>query len=224
MDVTVISADELAVLLGESACGRFPAPDWSLRLAPLCGPAGAVMAFTGCFAVSAPITADWLGNQLNDPDIGPLHPRLLLALAAGLDSPIGENDAVLAADPLPGPAPVALCPFDGEHPRLARARRYRDQLQAWTTASGDGMLVLGKGLAGRWEMSIEVFPYARGRGLGRALAIAARHHAPTSDPVFAQVTPGNAASLRTLLAAGYRPVAQEVLFTLRTGDMPQATA
>jgi hypothetical protein len=36
--------------------------------------------------------------------------------------------------------------------------------------------------------------------------------APRGEPLFAQVAPGNAASLRAFLAAGYRPVGAEVLF------------
>jgi RimJ/RimL family protein N-acetyltransferase len=70
--------------------------------------------------------------------------------------------------------------------------------------------MLGRGLAGRWEIAFEVEPEARGRGLGTALASAGPWLAP-GDPVFAQVSPGNVASLRVLLAAGYRPIGSEVL-------------
>jgi RimJ/RimL family protein N-acetyltransferase len=35
---------------------------------------------------------------------------------------------------------------------------------------------------------------------------------PKGDVVFAQVAPGNAASLRAFLAAGFRPIGSEVLF------------
>jgi RimJ/RimL family protein N-acetyltransferase len=59
-------------------------------------------------------------------------------------------------------------------------------------------------------VSIEVDEDARGRGLGRELALAAR--ALAREPVFAQVSPGNSASLRAFLAAGYRPIGSEVLF------------
>jgi hypothetical protein len=70
-----------------------------------------------------------------------------------------------------------------------------------------------------------------GRGLGRALARAARHLVPPCPPsalppaprtfapdktlerrpIWAQVAPGNAASVRAFLAAGYRPVGAEAL-------------
>ena len=67
-------------------------------------------------------------------------------------------------------------------------------------------------MAGRVEVSVEVEPEARARGLGRSLARAALALAPAGEPVFAQVSPGNAASLRAFLAAGYRPIGSEVLF------------
>ncbi len=73
------------------------------------------------------------------------------------------------------------------------------------------MVLVGRGFAGRWEAAFEVDPGERGHGLGRALAGAARHLVPQGEPVWAQVSPGNAASLRATLAAGYRPVGSEVL-------------
>ncbi len=44
---------------------------------------------------------------------------------------------------------------------------------------------------------------------------AARHLVPGGAPLWAQITPGNAASVRAFLAAGYRPAGSEVL--LRAG-------
>jgi hypothetical protein len=41
---------------------------------------------------------------------------------------------------------------------------------------------------------------------------AARGLVPAGEPLWAQVAPGNAASMRSTLAAGFVPVAAEVLF------------
>jgi RimJ/RimL family protein N-acetyltransferase len=75
-----------------------------------------------------------------------------------------------------------------------------------------GLLTVGRGIAGRWEAAVEVEPSARGRGLGTALARAARTFQPAGAPLWAQVAPANTASLRAFLAAGFRPVGAEVLF------------
>jgi GNAT superfamily N-acetyltransferase len=75
------------------------------------------------------------------------------------------------------------------------------------------VLVIGRGLAGRWEAAFEVAPEARGQGLGRALAAAALHLIEPGQPLFVQVAVGNVASLRAVLAAGFTPVGAEVLFT-----------
>ena len=137
-------------------------------------------------------------------------------------APAGAVDAVLAftahhvvaARGLGGEPPLELrAGVDPDrHPRAARALRYRGDLEVWTTADGAGVLVLGRGLAGRREVSFEVDPGRRNRGLGRLLVAAARHLTPPGEPLFAQVAPGNAASLRVVEAAGFRPIGAEVLF------------
>lgn len=94
-----------------------------------------------------------------------------------------------------------------------RARRYRDEVRAYAVdGPAEAMVLVGRGFAERWETAFEVAPADRGRGLGRALAAAARHLVPDGEPVWAQVSPGNAASLRAVLAAGFLPVGAEVLF------------
>jgi RimJ/RimL family protein N-acetyltransferase len=49
--------------------------------------------------------------------------------------------------------------------------------------------------------------------VGRAAIAAARHLVPGGEPLWAQIAPGNAASVRAFLAAGFRPVGAEVLLT-----------
>ena len=44
------------------------------------------------------------------------------------------------------------------------------------------------------------------------MAAAAVTLVPEGEPLFAQVSPGNVASVRAFLAAGYRPICSEVLF------------
>ena len=180
------------------------------------GPVAAVLAFSGHHVVAADIDPAWVAARVPDHDFGaPLAAPFLEALAAELGRTYDNVDLVLAAPALAGPPPLDLAPADDDvdHHRLDRARRYRTEVQAWQVAGGTALLVLGRGLAGRWEAAYEVRPEARGRGLGRALTTAARHLVPAGEHVFVQVAPGNAASVRAVLGAGgYLPIGGEVLF------------
>ena len=140
----------------------------------------------------------------------PLGPDFLGALQRRLHVTAGNLDVMLIGDLLPGEPALPLTPVTGtEHSRVARALRYRTDVRAWTTPYG--IMVVGRGLGNRWEVAFEVDEKARGRGHGRALALAARHLIPDDRPIWAQCSPGNASSLRALLAAGYVPVGSEIL-------------
>ena len=172
-----------------------------------------MVAFPAHFVVAADVELQWVESLIPTADFGaPLGPMFLRALERRLHLAAGSTDAVLLAGPLAGPPPIDLLPVrDIDHPRVRRARRYRTDVRVWTTASG--VLIMGRGLAGRWEAAVEVDEGDRNRGHGRALASAARHLVPAGRPVWGQVAPGNAASLRAFLAAGYLPVGAEVLLT-----------
>jgi RimJ/RimL family protein N-acetyltransferase len=102
------------------------------------------------------------------------------------------------------------------HPRVARSARYREDLRVYSDRTDAGVVVIGRGLARRWEVSVEVAREARNGGLARRLALAARALVPAQEPLWAQVAPANAASVRAILAAGYRPIGAEVLFLRQT--------
>jgi GNAT superfamily N-acetyltransferase len=146
----------------------------------------------------------------HDPSAAPLGARFLSALADRIGYEPGVLDNVLVAPTAPGIP--ELVPAEVDHPRVERALLHRTDVRVWSTPDGGGFLTLGRGVAGRWEVSLEVAPASRGRGLGTALAQAGRSLVPDSAPLWAQVTPANVASLRAFLAAGYRPVGAEILF------------
>lgn len=219
VDVVVAPSDTtLLQVLTAAAAGSPPPADGRVVIDPRSGwPAAGVLAFTAHHIIAADLSVDWVTGLLPEGDLAaPLGPAFLLALAERMHAPIGAHDLVLAAPTIDQPVPMPMQHDNiADHRRVRRARRYRDEVWAWRTPGGEGLLVLGRGLAGRTEVSFEVAPGARGRGLGRALAIAARHLAPAGEPVFAQVAAGNVASLRAVLAAGYRPIGAEVLLPLR---------
>jgi GNAT superfamily N-acetyltransferase len=205
----------LGVLL-RAARGRPPAPDGAVEVLPgLPGPVDAVLAFTAHHLVVADVDPELVAARLPDGDLSaPMGPAFLAWLGGLLGSRPGSLDVVLAADGLGGgPLPeLARVTDPGRHPRVVEALRHRSDLEVWSDPERAGLLLLGRGLAGRRELAFEVEPARRNRGLGRRLVAAARHLVPPGEPLFAQVAAGNAASLRALEAAGFRPLGAEVLF------------
>lgn len=207
-----------------AADGKLPAQDGQVEVvSDGGGKAAAVIAFPAHFYVLAPVEPEWVRSLLPPGDfIAPLGPRFLVSLADRLNAGIGASDAVLAARAHGRGDGGGLRETGAAHPRAQRARQYRDDVRVWETADGAGCLVLGRGVAGRWEASFEVEPAGRGRGLGRALAAAALGLLPAGTPVFVQVTPGNSISLRAVLAAGYAPIGGEVLLP-RLSAVPRSS-
>jgi hypothetical protein len=195
------------------AAGIFPPADGSVTVLPQPSRKDAgVFGFTAHAVVFADTDPEWIAGQIPPGDLAaPLSPPFLAALAARLRRRVHTIDMLCTAAPLPGPPPRRLTPATpADHPRIARAHRYRRDVRAWD-ADG-GFVIVGRGVAGRWEAAIEVEPGQRGKGLGRELATVARHLVPAGTPLWAQISPGNAASVRAFLAAGYLPVAAEALF------------
>ncbi|MER7583973.1 GNAT family N-acetyltransferase [Kitasatospora sp. NPDC097691] len=205
----------LAEVLADAAGGVFPPPDGSVTVLPQPTPREAgVIAFAAHTVVFTDEDPAWVHRALaaapGDPLSAPLCPPFLTAFGERTGRTVNNIDLLTAADRLPGEPPLPLAEVrDREHPRVLRALRYRDDVRVFT-ADG-GVLVLGRGVAGRWECAVEVDPHTQGRGLGRALATAARHLVPEGDTVWAQQAPGNAPSVRAFQAAGYRPVGAEAL-------------
>lgn len=203
----------LAAILDAAAAARFPPADGRVTFLPQPSPRDAgVIGFTGHAVIFTDADHSWAAARLPGDDLAaPLSPAFLAELAERTGRVVHNIDMLACAAPLTGPPELELTAETGRiHPRIARALRYRDDVSAWR--AGGGVLLLGRGVAGRWEVAIEVDPARRDRGLGTELAIAARHLVPGA-PLWAQIAPGNAASVRAFLAAGFRPVGAEALLT-----------
>jgi hypothetical protein len=204
----------LAAILDSVANAQFLPSDGGVTILPQPSARDAgVFAFTARSVIFADADPAWVAAQLPPGDLGaPLSPRFLHALAARIGREAHQTDLLACATALPGPPPVELkAEADPAHPRITRALRYRDEIRTWQ-ADG-GVLLLGRGAAGRWEVAVEVDADQRGRGIGRSLATAARYLVPGGVPLWAQIAPGNAASVRAFLAAGFRPVGAESVLT-----------
>ncbi|MEV6790633.1 GNAT family N-acetyltransferase [Streptomyces sp. NPDC051320] len=208
----------LADILAAAARGVFPPPDGSTTVIaqPNVRDAG-VLAFTAHAVVFLDEDPAWVRAALaaaeSDPLAAAMNPGFLAGLMARTGRRMNTIDLLTAAPALPGEPPLRLREIeDPGHPRVARSVTFRDEVRVWT-ADG-GVLVLGRGVAGRWEAAIEVDEAARGQGLGPRLAVAARHLVE-DGVVWAQQSPGNARSVRAFQAAGYRPVGSEALLVVR---------
>ncbi|MFD9595137.1 GNAT family N-acetyltransferase [Kitasatospora sp. NPDC059973] len=204
--------------MADAAGGLFPPPDGSVTVVPQPSAREAgVLAFSAHAMVFTDEDPAWVRAALaavpSDPLAAPLCPPFLTALAERTGRVAGAIDLLTVAGRLPGAPPLPLAEVrDRAHPRVVRALRYREDVRVLTVDGG--VLVLGRGVAGRWECAIEVDPQARGRGLGRALAASARHLLPEGEWIWSQQAPGNATSVRAFQAAGYRPVGAEALLVV----------
>ncbi|MFF0266194.1 GNAT family N-acetyltransferase [Kribbella sp. NPDC004536] len=208
----------LAAILRAAEHGTFPPPDLTVSVVPApSARESGVVAFTGHNVIAADVTAEWVAEHVPSDDPGvPMSPPFLVALAEHTGQRVGATDAMFLAPAITDPTERAAATadltelHDLDHPRATRARRHRDDVRVYVDAH-EGLVVIGRGLADRLECAIEVPPAARRQGHGRRLAMAARALVPATASIWAQITPGNAASLRTFLAAGYKPVGSEAL-------------
>jgi L-amino acid N-acyltransferase YncA len=74
-----------------------------------------------------------------------------------------------------------------------------------------GLATIGRGVVGRTEVSVELTRAGASSGAGRRLVQGALAHLPDDEWVFAQVAPGNAASVRAFLGIGFVPIGSEIL-------------
>ena len=202
----------LAAVLDAAGRGTFPPADGSIVvLPPPPGRAMGVIAFNAHWLIATAAPAAWVREQLPRGDLhAPMSPRFLAALADRLERRDDGLDVVLAAPGLGGKP--ALRETTGEDSGVAEAAARRGGVRTFTDPAGEARLSIGHGLALRLEIAIVVEPSRRSRGIGaRALAEARRLVSP-GQPLFAQIAPGNAASLRAFLSAGFRPVGSEILF------------
>lgn len=175
-----------------------------------------VLAFAGHHVVCADLPDSWVRAWLPPGDLSaPMAAPFVTVLAAATGRSPENLDAVLVGRATGRSRGVDLTELTEAdlvvpgRPRIARALAHRVDVHAWTCPGG--LVVLGRGVAGRWEVSVEVDKALRGFGLGRGLFASALGLLPEGEWVWAQVAPGNAPSVRAALAAGFRPVGAELL-------------
>jgi len=105
------------------------------------------------------------------------------------------------------------------HPRVAFAARIRDRPRAmgYADPARSDLAVISSGIGGLTEISFELEPGRRGSGAGTGLVRDALGAVRAGEIAVAAVAPGNAASVRALLAAGFLPVGSVQLFSRAAG-------
>ncbi len=199
-----------------AARGEFPGDDWCTEVVaapPGDHVRGVIVGMTGHVVLAADVDEATAHEMRALDPATAMNTRTLAMLAERLRATTGTYDAMFVALGTGEGVTGWLQEHDDfEHARVERAQRYRQDTRIFVAGDGDAVLVVGRGLCGRWELGYEVAAGARSRGLGRRVAAAARAVVPEGEPVWAQVAPGNAASMRSTAAAGFVPVGAEVLF------------
>lgn len=191
----------------DAADGSFPEVDGSVEvLAPMHRGQHAVVEFTGHSVVLTEQSAAAVRSRGGDGFGGASAPDLLRWLA-GVDGWIGSHDTVLVARGTGGGALPERADLD-DHPRVMRSREHRRHVRVYGDETG--VVTIGRGLVDRLEVSVELVG-DQPRGTGRRLITDALALIDHGEVVFAQVAPGNAASLRAFLRCGFVPIGAERL-------------
>ncbi len=173
----------------------------------------AVVAFTGRAYVLADVDPAELRRAEPTATAGRRTPEVLVWLA-GRAARSGRSTSCSWPRRRPGAGRSSAAPISATTPASAGRAHHRRDVEVY----GDdaGLVVLGRGLVGRRELSVELLdPSTSGRGHGRRLIAAGLGRVPAGEWCWAQVSPGNAASLRAFLACGFVPVCSEVLIEPR---------
>ena len=209
----------LATMITDAAAGRFPEPDGGWQRVPPWRPGlEAIFSFTAhaVFAV-APDVSDQRLAALGADGFGGAHDPRLIAALAGPEGWIDSLDMLMAARGTgrPGVPPRLVDRRDlATHPRARLAARLRDEprVLGYPDPRRSALATVSRGIAGLTELSFELEPGWRGQGGGAGLAAGALSVLPAGQLAIAAVAPGNAASVRALLSAGFAPLGSFQLF------------
>lgn len=193
----------LGRVLSEAARGRFPEADGAVEvLEPWKPGVAGVIALTGRAYVATTKPASEVLARRPDGYGRALDP-MFIAWLAGADGWCDCLDILVAGLGTGRGGPPWRSDLSA-HRRLRHARQVRDDV----VVHGDerGMITLGTGIGGLKEIGVEVPAPARNRGVGRGLVADALGLVPSGEAVLGAIAPGNAASLRAFLAAGFEPI------------------
>jgi GNAT superfamily N-acetyltransferase len=154
------------------------------------GPTDAIVAFTGHVVIATSRGGGDLAAQLPPGSlVARMEPRFLIWFGHRLGSKPGPVGLFLVAHHDPEPILERVEVSSRDHPRARRAMQYCAQVRVFETLDRSALVVIGRDLAGRFEVGLEVLPDRRRSGFGRRLAAAARPAVEPQHFLFAQVPP-----------------------------------
>jgi hypothetical protein len=165
----------LAATLTAAARGEFPDADHTVRLAPRpVGARAAVVAFTAQHVIASELDPKEVARHLRSGGIQlPTDPRFLSWLCEQAGGSSEDTiDVVLARQGSEATSDLLMVVPDADalsDPRVAFAAFSRTDLHVHRSA--DDVVVLGRGLASRLEVSIELGASARGAGRAKRCSI-----------------------------------------------------
>jgi len=119
----------------------------------------AIIGVPGMHVVASSASEPWVRERLSGDLMGPLSPAFIVQLGEQLQRVDDGLDLVLAARALKGESSLRPAAHDG-HPRVDRAAAHRLQVTSYVDLTGEALVVIGRGLASRFEVAVEVSPSA----------------------------------------------------------------
>lgn len=206
----------------EAAIGDFPEYERSIEVGPaLDGPCDAVAFLPGRVVVAADVDEGWVNEQLtHQRDRSPADPstgigQFLGAMSAHLGGCPAYASVLTAAPHRAAMVRGKFKPVDDPDPGWAP---YRTDVKSYhyDSPSVTGIVDVGRGPGGRWDVFVRVDRDARGGGGGsRQLLTAALTLVPKGEELYGAAPVHDIRALRTMLAGGFAPIATEVLFLTR---------
>jgi len=200
----------LSGLIRDAAAGRYPPVDGGWHQVPQWRPdIAAVVAFTGHAVFAFDDLDTGRLTELGADGYGGAHDPRIVTELAGPGGVIDCLDLLTVARGTGGESGLVPRPDLADHPRVRLARRIRRDVRIWgypESTTLNTIVTISSGVARLPELSFELDPRLRGRGGSGAVLADALALVPAGELIVACVAPGNTASLRAVLRAGFVPV------------------
>ncbi|HEY2205916.1 MAG TPA: hypothetical protein VGH99_15700 [Pseudonocardia sp.] len=213
----------LAAIFNRAALGSYPKPDGTIEsVGPLDGPCDSITVFSSHVVIAADVSDQWVRDHTparwdaDRADLGNVLVQLVLDMSHQLGQPAAAPSTLCAASHQAAIVHGDLTRGGEAQPAWAA---YRTDIEShrYRSVGGNGTIALGRGPAGRQDLYIEVDQDSTNSTsrTSRELLRTAKSLVPTGTGLFGSAQLHDTRVLRSVIAAGFEPVAMEVLFLTR---------